>query len=164
MSIFTRIQQILSPLGHNLSFAGAFFIETIVALVFAITVIAGMVYFFRKYMAKVQNRIGPNRVGKFGVLQVMADGLKLMQKESIFPDGRNDFPYKIAPIIVFLGLILSFIIIPYSNFYWFGSLTVTQSNVGIILIFALLAIMPIGEILAGVSSNNKYSMLGALRA
>ncbi|EQD65419.1 NADH dehydrogenase subunit H, partial [mine drainage metagenome] len=101
MSIFSRIQQILSPLGHNLSLAGSFFIETIVVLVFAVTVIAGMVYFFRKYMAKVQNRIGPNRVGKFGILQVMADGLKLMQKESIFPDGRNDFPYKIAPIIVF---------------------------------------------------------------
>ncbi len=164
MNILNRIQSILSPFGHIPSYAGAYIIETIIVLIFSVTVIAGMVYFFRKYMARVQNRIGPNRVGKFGVLQVMADGLKLMQKESIFPDGRDDLPYKLAPIIVFMGLILAFIMVPYSNLYWFGSLTITHSNVGIILIFAVLAIMPIGEILAGISSNNKYAMLGALRA
>ena len=164
MSLLYRIQGILSPLGHLISFALSYIIETIIVLIFATIVVAGMVYFFRKYMARVQLRHGPNRVGKFGLLQVMADGLKLAQKESIMPEKRNDMPFKMAPVIVFMGLILGFILIPYGNLYWLGNLAVTHSDVSIILLFAFMAIMPIGEILAGVSSHNKYAMLGALRA
>ncbi|MGP6219662.1 NADH-quinone oxidoreductase subunit NuoH [Caldiplasma sukawensis] len=163
MNLLTRIADILSPLTHYPAYILAYLIETIIVLVFATVVVAGMVYFFRKYMARVQIRRGPNRVGKFGILQVMADGLKLIQKESVLPQGRNDLPYKVAPLLVFVGLMMGFIFIPYGPLAWFGNLTVTHSDIGLIIIFALLAIMPIGEVLSGISSNNKYAVLGALR-
>ena len=122
-----------------------------------------MIYLFRKYMARLQLRIGPNRVGKFGTLQLMADALKLVGKESILPAGRDDLPFRIAPLIVFIGLIMGFALLPYGPLYYIGSLTVTHSDVSLLLLFAALAIMPIGEILAGVSSKNKYAIVGALR-
>jgi NADH-quinone oxidoreductase subunit H len=163
MNLLLRIATILSALGHYPSYIIAYIIETLIVIIFATVVIAGMVYFFRKYMARVQMRVGPNRVGKFGFLQVMADGLKLVQKESILPKGRDDLAYKVAPILIFIGLILGFVFIPYGPLAWFGTLTVTHSDVSLVIIFALIAIMPIGEILSGISSNNKYAVLGALR-
>ncbi len=163
MNLLLRIATILSFLGHYPSYILAYLIETIIIIIIAVIATAGMVYFFRKYMARVQMRIGPNRVGKFGVLQVMADGLKLIQKESIMPKGRDDMAYKLAPILIFFGLIMGFIFIPYGPLAWVGSLTVTHSDVSLILIFALIAIMPIGEILSGISSNNKYAVIGTLR-
>ena len=163
MNLLLRIATILSFLGHYPSYILAYLIETIIVIIFATVVVAGMVYFFRKYMARVQMRVGPNRVGKFGVLQVMADGLKLIQKESIMPKGRDDMAYKLAPILIFFGLIMGFIFIPYGPLAWFGQLNVSHSDVSLIIIFALIAIMPIGEILSGISSNNKYAVLGTLR-
>lgn len=163
MNLLLRIATILSFLGHYPSYILAYLIETIIVIIFATVVVAGMVYFFRKYMARVQMRVGPNRVGKFGVLQVMADGLKLIQKESIMPKGRDDMAYKLAPILIFFGLIMGFVFIPYGPLAWFGQLNVSHSDVSLIIIFALIAIMPIGEILSGISSNNKYAVLGTLR-
>ncbi|MCL4357245.1 MAG: NADH-quinone oxidoreductase subunit NuoH [Candidatus Thermoplasmatota archaeon] len=163
MNLLTRIATILGFLGHFPAYALAYVIETIVVIIFGTVAVAGMVYLFRKYMARVQIRVGPNRVGKFGILQVMADGLKLFQKESIMPSGRDDLPYKMAPVIVFIGLMMGFIFIPYGPLAWFGNLTVTHSDVSLVILFALIAIMPIGEILSGITSNNKYAMVGALR-
>ncbi len=163
MNLLLRIATILSFLGHYPSYILGYLIETIIVIIFATVVIAGMVYIFRKYMARVQMRIGPNRVGKFGIMQVMADGLKLIQKESIMPKGRDDLAYKLAPILIFFGLIMGFIFIPYGPLAWFGDLTVSHSDVSLIIIFALIAIMPIGEILSGISSNNKYAVIGTLR-
>ncbi len=163
MNLLLRISSILSVFGHYPSFILAYIIETLMVIIFATVVVAGMVYLFRKYMARVQMRVGPNRVGKAGILQVMADGLKLIQKESIMPEGRDDLAYKVAPVLIFFGLIMGFIFIPYGPLAWFGQLTVSHSDVSLIIIFALIAIMPIGEILSGISSNNKYAVLGALR-
>ncbi|MGP6207108.1 NADH-quinone oxidoreductase subunit NuoH [Cuniculiplasma sp. SKW3] len=163
MNLLTRIATILSFLGHYPAYILAYIIETLIVIIFATVVVAGMVYFFRKYMARVQMRIGPNRVGKFGVLQVMADGLKLIQKESIMPQGRDDLPYKVAPLIIFIALIMGFIFIPYGPLAWLGTLTVTHSDVSLVIMFALIAIMPIGELLSGIVSNNKYAVLGSLR-
>lgn len=163
MNLLTRIATILGFLGHFPAYTLAYLIETIIVIMFGTVAVAGMVYLFRKYMARVQVRVGPNRVGKFGILQVMADGLKLFQKESIMPSGRDDLPYKMAPVIVFIGLMMGFIFIPYGPLAWFGDLTVTHSDVSLVILFALIAIMPIGETLSGITSNNKYAMLGALR-
>lgn len=164
MSVLFRLQAFFSILGHYLSFILAYLFETLFLIVFVMVSLIVVIYVFRKYMARLQLRRGPNRVGKFGILQLIADAMKLVGKESILPGKRDNMPYKAAPIIVFLGLAMAFVLIPYGNIYWIGSLTVTHSEVSIILLFAIIAIMPIGEVLAGVSSHNKYAMVGALRA
>ena len=163
MSILQWIYSVLSFLGHDIGYALAYIIESIILLIFVSVMLIFMIYLFRKYMARVQQRIGPNRVGKFGSLQLIADALKLMGKEIIFPKERDDLPYKVAPFIVFFGLILAFAFLPYGNLSIFGNLTITYSDVSIIFIFAILAIMPIGEVLAGIGSHNKYALMGALR-
>ncbi len=163
MDVLTRLAHFFAPLTHYIAYILAYLFESIFLVIFVTIVLVFMIYLFRKYMARVQLRIGPNRVGKFGLLQLMADGLKLAGKESILPKGRDDLPFRIAPLIVFIGLVMSFALLPYGDFYWIGSLTITHSNVSVILLFAAIAIMPIGEILAGVSSKNKYAILGALR-
>ncbi len=163
MNILLRLAQFFAPLTHYPAYILAYLFETLFMIVFIMVSLVAMIYLFRKYMARVQLRIGPNRVGKFGLLQLIADSMKLVGKESILPAERDDLPYRIAPIIVFLGLALSFAILPYGQFFYIGSLTITHSDVSLLLLFAALAIMPIGEILAGFSSKNKYAMVGALR-
>ncbi len=164
MSILQWIYSVLSFLGHDVGYALAYIIESIILLIFVSISLIVMVYLFRKYMARVQQRIGPNRVGKFGLLQLIADALKLAGKEVIFPKERDDLPYKVAPFVVFFGLVLAFAFLPYGNLSIFGDLTITYSDVSIIFIFAILSIMPIGEVLAGIGSHNKYALMGALRS
>ncbi len=164
MSVLFRLADFFTILGHYLSFILAYFFEVLFMLIFLTLSLIAVIFIFRKYMARLQQRRGPNRVGKFGVLQMIADMLKLVQKESILPKMRDDLPYKVAPVVVMMGLFLGFTIMPYGSFYYIGSLTVTHSEVSLILLIAVIAIMPIGEILAGISSHNKYAMVGALRA
>ncbi len=164
MSLFSTIKGWFAFLGAFWSSAFAYAIESIVMLIFIALGLVIMIYLFRKYMARLQRRIGPNRVGKFGLLQLIADALKLMGKEVILPQGRDDLPYRVAPVIVITGLFLAFTILPYGYFPYFGSVTITNSDVSVILLFAVIAIMPIGEVLAGISSKNKYALIGALRA
>lgn len=163
MNVLTRLQAFFAILGHYPSFVLAYLFETLFMIIFVMVGLVAMIYIFRKYMARLQLRIGPNRVGKFGLLQLIADSMKLVGKESILPSGRDDLPYRVAPILVFVGLVMGFALLPYGPFYYIGSLTVTHSDVSLLLLFAALAIMPIGEILAGVSSRNKYAIVGALR-
>ncbi len=164
MSLLTVFQSWFSPLGHFWSYAIAYFLEAVVGLILAALSLIIMIYLFRKYMARLQRRIGPNRVGKYGLLQLIADAMKLMGKEVIFPARRDDLPYRVAPLLVIFGLFAAFFIIPYGNIPYFGSLTISHSDVTVILLFAFMAIMPIGEVLAGISSKNKYSLTGAMRA
>ena len=163
MNVLTRLADFFAALGHYPAYVLAYLFETLFMILFVMVSFIVMIYLFRKYMARLQLRIGPNRVGKFGTLQLMADALKLVGKESILPAGRDDLPFRIAPLIVFIGLIMGFALLPYGPLYYIGSLTVTHSDVSLLLLFAALAIMPIGEILAGVSSKNKYAIVGALR-
>ena len=164
MSLYSTLLGFFSFLGYPLSNAAAYLFESIFLLLAASLSLVFMIYLFRKYMARVQLRIGPHRVGKFGLLQLIADVFKLVQKESLFPKNRDDLPYRIAPVMVIIGLMLAFAVIPYGSFFYFGSLTVSDTGVSVILLFAILSIMPIGEVLAGISSRNKYALLGALRA
>ncbi len=164
MSLLARTYNIFSFLGYYADTFLTYLIDSIIFLLAAAIAIILTIYFFRKYMARVQLRIGPNRVGKFGTLQLIADALKLMGKESILPKERDDFPYKVAPILVFAGLMVAFSLLPFGSFFWVGNVVISNSEVGIILLFAVLAIMPIGEMLAGISSHNKYALTGALRS
>ena len=163
MSLLLRIHQWLSFLGYDASFGLAYLIQTIVVIVFVGISFVALIYIFRKYMARIQRRVGPNRVGKFGLLQLIADLFKLLGKESIMPAKRDDLAYKLAPAIVIIGTILAFILLPYGDLAYFGSIAVTHSRVTLILMFGLLSILPIGEILAGISTKSNYALLGTMR-
>lgn len=164
ITILQRLEGIFSFLGNFWGHAVAYVLETLFLLIFVTVSLIAVIYLFRKYMARVQLRIGPNRVGKFGLLQLVADVLKLAGKEIILPKNRDKLPYSIAPMIVVFGMMIAFAFLPYGSLYWFGNLTITHSSVSLLFIFAILAIMPIGELLAGISSRNKYSLQGSLRA
>ncbi len=121
----------------------------------------------RVLMARMQLRLGPNRVGPFGLLQPIADGLKLLTKERFQPKGVEKFTYWLAPSIsVFIALAV-FALIPFGDsIELFGrqiSLKIADINVGIIFLLAMTSLAVYGVVLAGWSSDNRYSLLGGLR-
>lgn len=118
-----------------------------------------LTYVFRKLFADFGQRLGPNRVGPYGVLQFMADGIKLIAKEDIIPAKAEHWGFRLAPYFTFVPAVLAFSPIPFGD-----GLIVTDVRVGLILIFAMMALAPLGEMLAGWASQNKYSLIGCLRA
>jgi len=116
-------------------------------------------YLERKVSADLQDRIGPNRVGPFGILQFLADGVKMLAKEDFRPPGGDRFLYNFAPVLVLTGAMMAFAALPLSRY-----LVGADLNIGIFYIFAVTTIIPIGILLGAWSSNNKWSLLGGLRA
>lgn len=117
------------------------------------------VWLERKISAAAQQRIGPEYAGPLGVLQPVADGIKLVFKEDIIPAKSDAILFTLGPAIVVIPVFLSYLIIPFGQ-----NLVITDLNVGIFLWIALSSIAPIGLLMSGYSSNNKYSLLGGLRA
>jgi len=113
----------------------------------------------RKVSAAVQQRIGPEYAGPFGLLIPVADALKLLVKEDILPAKADPILYTMGPVLVVVPVFLSYLIIPFGQ-----NLMISDLGVGIFLWIALSSIAPIGLLMAGYSSNNKYSLLGGLRA
>ncbi|MET0907863.1 MAG: NADH-quinone oxidoreductase subunit H, partial [Ilumatobacteraceae bacterium] len=149
-----------------------------VLVIFAVALVATMfmVWFERKIIAGMQNRIGPNKAGPFGILQTLADGMKLIFKEDFLPDRADRFVYRLAPFLAFVPAFLVWSVIPLGGDYsddnqgyveWFGHITRVQladPPVGILFVLALSSIAVYGVMLAGWSSGSKYPLLGSVRA
>jgi NADH-quinone oxidoreductase subunit H len=146
----------------------AWIIQISVILFVLLTSVAYLTLLERKVMSLIQLRIGPNRVGWWGLLQPAADGLKMIFKEDIVPLAANKLLYIAAPAIMLVPALMTLVVIPYgSQVTLFGRtipLHVTQINVGVLYVLGLTSVGVYGIVLAGWSSNNKYSLMGGLRA
>lgn len=133
-------------------------IPCLIIFVALLLVILALVLFERKLLGWFTQRKGPNRVGLWGVLQTIADAFKLLCKENITPSGADRFLFNLAPIIIFVPVMIVLGLIPFSSEFTFMNF---QTN---ILIYVIVATMPVLSILlAGWASNNKYSLMGAMR-
>jgi len=141
-----------------------------VGVIFAglLTAIAYATYFERKVVAHIQHRMGPTVTGPYGLLQPIADALKLLFKEQIKPSGVNGLFYNLAPILSFTAACMSIAVIPVGNWVEIGGrkiqLIISDLNIGILYIFAITSLGVYGLVLAGWSSNSKYSLLGGIRS
>ena len=118
-----------------------------------------LIWMERKVSAHMQLRPGPMEVGWHGSIQTIADALKLIGKELITPKDADRWVYLLAPIVVFLPVLLSFLVIPFSQ-----DMVIRDMNVGVLLILAFAALTVLSILMAGWASNNKYSVFGAIRS
>ncbi|HYO25521.1 MAG TPA: NADH-quinone oxidoreductase subunit NuoH [Lacipirellulaceae bacterium] len=134
------------------------------------TTCAYLILLERKLSAWMQDRVGPNRVGPFGLLQPLADGLKFLLKEEVIPAHVNKVLFVVAPTISLFTTMLAFAVVPFgpandpSTPWFFRFIIAPQVDIGIVFIFAITSLAVYGIILGGWASNNKYSALGSLRA
>nr|WRY69708.1 NADH-plastoquinone oxidoreductase subunit 1 [Phyllanthus fluitans] len=132
----------------------------ILTLVLGITIgILVIVWLERKISAGIQQRIGPEHAGPLGVLQALADGTKLLFKENLFPSRGDTRLFSIGPSIAVISTLLSYSVIPFDY-----RLVLADLNIGVFLWITISSIAPIGLLMSGYGSNNKYSFLGGLRA
>jgi NADH-quinone oxidoreductase subunit H len=146
------------------------FMTTLVSILWLL-VISGIVLAFmatfagvtswveRRVAGRMQSRVGPNRVGPGGFLQWLADGLKCFLKEDVIPDAVDQPLFRFAPYLVFTGTFAAFAALPFGY-----GLIASNIDIGILYITAITAIVPIGILMAGWSSNNKWSLLGGVRS
>src|SRR5215813_10394734 len=135
-------------------------IQIIIVLFIVLTLVAYLVYLERKVSAFMQSRLGPMRVGPWGLLQPAADGLKLLLKEDIVPLMADKGVFLIAPIITVVAALVVLAVVPWGPAW----ATIANINIGILFVMAVSSVSVLGLVLSGWSSNSKYSLLGALRS
>ena len=131
---------------------------TVVVIAFVLLMVLFFTLFERRVLGRMQARIGPNRCGPQGALQPIADALKALVKEDIIPAEADKLLHWIAPIVAFVPVLMIFVVVPFQD----GAL-MADLNVGILYVMAITSVSIIGVLMAGWASNNKYSMLGAMR-
>lgn len=143
-------------------------VEVLVVFVGTLLIVAYMTLMERKVLGRMQVRYGPNRVGPFGLFQPIADGIKLLFKEDIVIPHANRWIYILAPTVMVVAPIMSLAVIPYGNSVRILghriNLVVADINVGLIYFLAVSSLGVYGVVMAGWASNNKYSLLGAIRS
>lgn len=133
--------------------------ETLAIIVPLLLAVAYLTYAERKVLAAAQLRKGPNVVGPFGLLQPIADGAKLLLKETVIPSGANRLVFIAAPILTFVLALIAWAVIPLGR-----GMVIANINVGILYLFAISSLGVYGVVMAGWASNSKYAFLGALRS
>ena len=142
----------------------------LVLIIFGITLLVAMysTYAERKVAAFLQDRLGPNRAGIFGILQPLADGVKMFMKEEIIPNVSNKFLFVLGPSVAMLTACMTGVVIPWGQSLFIAGneypLQITDVNIGILYLFGVVSIGVYGIMIGGWASNNKYSLLGAIRA
>jgi len=154
-----------------LAFLAVALVKIVVVFGCLLLTVAYMTWAERKVVGDLQVRLGPNRVGPFGLLQPIADGIKLLCKEEIVPSHADRAIYLLAPAISLAPAFIAFAVIPFGDTTTlFGllrepvAMVITDINVGVLYIFGIASLGVYGIVLAGWSSNNKYALLGGLRA
>lgn len=143
---------------HWMSYTTTALIGATGILTFVGLCLLALIWIERRLIGRIQVRRGPNRVGPFGLLQPVADAIKLIQKEVLIPDGADRFMFYLPPILVFIPGLLVWAPIP-----WAPNMTYLDANVGILYILGISSLATLAIFMAGWSSNNKYALLGAMR-
>ncbi len=151
-------------------------VKTIITFALLLVAVMLMIWFERKIIGDMQNRIGPNRAGPFGILQTLADGVKLMIKEDIIPNRADRLMYRLAPYLVLLPAFLTFAVVPLSGDFSPGTngvvhlfghstrLQLVDPPIGMLFVLAMSSIAVYGVLLAGWASGSKYPLLSSVRA
>lgn len=142
----------------------------LVVAIFGITLLIAMysTYFERKVAAFIQDRVGPDRAGPFGILQPLADGIKFFMKEEIIPNVSNKTLFILGPCVAMMTALMAGVVIPWGGSLEINgvqySLQIADIDIGILYVFAVVSIGVYGIMIGGWASNNKFSLLGAIRA
>jgi NADH-quinone oxidoreductase subunit H len=132
---------------------------TVIIIVFVLAMVMGFIWFERRGIGRMQARLGPNRAGPFGLLQPVADAIKVLIKEDIVPAKADKLVYWLAPVVAFAPALMLFAVVPFQD----GAL-LADLNIGILYIVAITSVATVGIFMAGWGSSNKYSLLGAMRS
>ncbi len=150
----------LQHLPEDFVYLGVELVFALLLLMLFVAPFAGIISFVeRRIAARAMDRIGPNRVGPQGILQWLADGVKSLLKEDVVPSQADQFLFRLAPYLVFVGMFAAFVVVPFSS-----SLIVADLNIGIFYLVAVTSIVVVGIMMSGWASNNKYSLLGGMRS
>lgn len=143
-------------------------VKAVIIAILLLQSVPFLVWLERRLMGRFQARLGPNRVGPFGLMQSFADAIKLLFKESIITSGADKFLFYLAPAIIVFTAILSFSVIPFGEPLEIGGraigLWAANINIGLLFVFAVSSMGIYGIVLGGLGSNNKYSLMGGLRS
>ena len=158
MAIFNYYPQTLSP-----DWPGGYWLHwgvfVVIILAFVMAMIMGFIWFERRGLGRFQVRLGPNRAGPFGLLQPVADAIKVLIKEDIIPAKGDKLVHWLAPVVAFVPALMIFAVVPFHD----GAL-LADLNIGILYVVAVSSVGVVGIFMAGWGSNNKYSLIGAMRA
>jgi NADH-quinone oxidoreductase subunit H len=150
----------MADLWHAYIWPTAWIVIKIVAIVLPILLsVAYLTYFERKVIGAMHLRKGPNVVGPFGLLQPLADGLKLFLKETVIPSGANRGVFVLAPCVTFVLALVAWAVIPFDQ-----GMVLADINVGVLYLFAISSLGVYGILMAGWASNSRYAFLGAMRS
>ena len=143
------------------------FVKLLVVLVGLLLTAAYLVLLERKFLGRLQIRYGPNRAGRYGLLQPLADTIKMLTKEDVVPEAADRVIFLLAPAVVAAEALLIFAVVPFGrDTMFFGMkvpMVIADLNIGLLYVFALSSLGVYGVALGGWSSNSKYSLLGGIR-